>query len=165
MTHAALGRAGRQQNFSLGGHCPDSLSFEDAIKNGQTSFEHLMNIARGRLGKRGNAILERAVATGKNPVFDPETVSSVVADLDMASIQRLAEQLARQGIWKCPTLVVTDRILCSAEQFKHEPWLPLIAPFNRCLWNSFGQFVPTLKDLADLRQQLRETYLQVSIQG
>ena len=159
--HAALGRAARDHDFPLGGHCPRQLTFEQAIANGQTSFEHLMNIGRGRLGKEGNEVLERAVESDAYPEFDPPTMEQFVAALDMTSIDRLAQQMADQTIWSCPTLIVLDRMCAPPEDFASESWVEHVAPHWIGFWNSIGHFLPGWKDLAALRSRVRETNLAV----
>lgn len=152
--HAALGRAARDHDFAFGGHCPMTLTFERAIAQGQTSFEHLMSISLGRLGKEGNAVVARVLETGAYPDYDAESLKHLSRSLDMASIARLAEQMATDGVWNCPTLTVVDRVCAPASEFAGAPWLEDVAPHWLNSWNRVDQLLPNFKDLADLRTRV-----------
>jgi imidazolonepropionase-like amidohydrolase len=93
----ALGEASKQAGIRMVGHCPDGLTYEQAIDAGMTCFEHLTGIAEGRMD--GRSLL------GMRP-GSIEAMKTVIENLKMDSVRRLAAMLAKRNIWNCPTLVV-----------------------------------------------------------
>jgi len=93
-----LGRASKEFGLRLTGHCPDSVSYEEAIDAGQTCFEHLMNIARDHW---------RAGAPPAPPRSDPTAFSHHLREhLDDDALSVLAERLADLDVWNCVTSTV-----------------------------------------------------------
>jgi hypothetical protein len=159
--HAAVGRASREHSIHFGGHCPTSLTFEEAMANGQSSFEHLMNIGYGRLGRDGRELYDRIAAGGHVPEFDHEALSLFVRELDWESVTGLAQQCADQRIWNCPTIVVHDRFAATLSEFEHEPWLPAVAPHWRGFWSGMEHFLPDIKELQAVRHEVRRTLEEI----
>ena len=96
----AVADVGRRRGVIVTGHCPRSLTMEQAADAGQQCFEHLMEIGSGHLvdGAHWPArLLERQVATARH--------------LDVEAVERLGAKLARDGVWNCPTVITSERIL------------------------------------------------------
>lgn len=93
----ALGKASHNAGIRVVGHCPDGITYEEAIDAGMTCFEHLTGIAVGRIGGRS--------LQGLRP-GSLDAMRTVVENLELDSIRRLAHLLAERDIWNCPTLVV-----------------------------------------------------------
>ena len=80
------------------GHCPDCVTFEEAIKAGMSSFEHLTGIWRGHMGE--------GVELPELHNLSLEVVEAVAKGVDEDAIRRLAHDMAVRDVWNCPTLVV-----------------------------------------------------------
>lgn len=93
----ALGRASSDAGIRMVGHCPDGITYEEAVDAGMTCFEHLTGIAEGRL--QGKTLLGMRAGS-------MEAMRTVVENIDLDSIRRLAVMLREREIWNCPTLVV-----------------------------------------------------------
>jgi Amidohydrolase family len=94
----ALGQAAASTGLRLTGHCPNTMTFEEAIAAGMTCFEHLTGIWRGHF-KSG-----REPPSGRHNL-DIDVVRSAADDLDFDAMRRLAHQMAAMQVWNCPTLV------------------------------------------------------------
>lgn len=105
----ALGSAARKAGIPLGGHCPQTVTYEQAIAAGMTSFEHLTAIGNGRT---------RQSATTASPGSD-----TGAGALDLSSMQRLADRMAAQQVWNCPTLVVWQQLFQSTDEALETPHL------------------------------------------
>lgn len=103
----ALGRACRDHGLTMVGHCPSSMSFEEAIDAGMTSMEHFYEVGRGHL--RDGVCL---------PSIDPnnmletyiERLAAEINHIDTEAVRRLASLMAEREIWNTPTITVNDRI-------------------------------------------------------
>ena len=96
----AVAQVGHRRGVIVTGHCPRSLTMEQAADAGQQCFEHLMEIGAGHLVEGTTwpaGFMERMAATAQH--------------LDFEAIERLGSRLARDGVWNCPTIVASDRIL------------------------------------------------------
>lgn len=96
----AVAEVAHRRNAIVTGHCPRSLSMEQAADAGQQCFEHLMEIGAGHLV--GDApwpprLMDRLAATARH--------------LDIAAVARLGARLARDGVWNCPTVTVHEHTL------------------------------------------------------
>ena len=120
----AVGRAAREHDIPVGGHCPRSLAFEEAIDAGMSSFEHLVEIERGHLCPSA-----------------PVTVRSLrerferSAHLDMASLRRLAGRMAEAGIVNCPTVSTYGRLV-AGDQPRPDTALRYVPSAARRRWAS-----------------------------
>jgi hypothetical protein len=112
-----LAVACRERGFSFAGHVPYRVPLEDAVESGAASFEHLLGFKRaiarpqfplGMLMRAPeNLAIARRIASGElvlDDVFDPERLAA------------LAARIATNGLWTCPTLVVTRNLLYTQEQ-------------------------------------------------
>lgn len=91
----ALGQTTKACGLRLVGHCPRTLTFEQAIDAGVTCFEHLLGIERGHAANIGDDGADlRAQRLKEAPCIDPVAIAS------------LASLLAGRQVWNCPTVVV-----------------------------------------------------------
>lgn len=131
--HAALGRACRRAGARLVGHCPMAMTWEEALAAGQTGFEHLTNITRGRLSPSaaatvfGSGTAPSALAGGPAAV----RLQAAVDGIDLAGVERLAARLAESGVWVCPTLVVHEPVAARAGRDAS-----LLRPDLRSAWDA-----------------------------
>lgn len=96
----AVAEVGRQRGVIVTGHCPRSLTMEQAADAGQQCFEHLLEIGSGHLGNGAPwppRSLERQIVTSRH--------------LDLVAVARLGAKLARDGVWNCPTVIASERTL------------------------------------------------------
>jgi hypothetical protein len=153
----ALGRTTSAIGVRMTGHCPDAMTFEEAIIAGMTCFEHLTGIWRGHLK---DGLMQRP--NQRN--LDLEVLQMTINHLDLDAIRRLAHSMAREQIWNCPTLV--------AFQWMHEtqqygqadpliqPLLKYISPLALRLWKRLdpstykGAAYPQWIDALHARNQL-----------
>jgi len=94
----ALGRAAAALGVRVAGHCPDAMTFEEAIAAGMSCFEHLTGIWRGHL----TAGLRQRPDQSNLAL---EVLQMTINHLDLDAIRRLAHQMAAEQVWNCPTLV------------------------------------------------------------
>ena len=100
-TLAALGRAADENGVKLVGHCPNPMTFEEAIGAGMKCFEHLTNVFFGHFNEGVSSKDGRW--TGEKMI---ELLKAVVEETDFVSIRRLAALMAEKEIWNCPTITV-----------------------------------------------------------
>ncbi len=102
----ALGAAAARAGVRMAGHCPDGITFEQAIEAGMSCFEHLTGIANGRLRDGLQYPSPRDAASRR---AHPDTLDLIANHLDFDAIRRLAATMAAKNIWNCPTLVVWQK--------------------------------------------------------
>lgn len=102
----ALGRAAARNGVRMAGHCPDGITFEQAMAAGMGCFEHLTGIATGHLlsGRKFPSLRDAASRLGNR-----DAVELIAHHLDFDAIRRLARAMAAKEIWNCPTLVVWQK--------------------------------------------------------
>lgn len=102
----ALGRAAARAGVRMAGHCPDGITFEQAITAGMGCFEHLTGIAAGHLRDEREfpSLRSQSARQGTRKVLE-----QIANHLDFDAIRRLAHTMAAQEIWNCPTLVVWQK--------------------------------------------------------
>lgn len=102
----ALGLAAAHAGVRMAGHCPDGITFEQAMAAGMGCFEHLTGIAAGHLcgGLQFPSLRDAASRLG-----NLEAVEMVAHHLDFDAIRRLAHAMAVKEVWNCPTLVVWQK--------------------------------------------------------
>ncbi|MBW3590162.1 MAG: amidohydrolase family protein [Actinobacteria bacterium] len=96
----SLGKAARHHDLPMVGHCPNGVTFEEAIDAGISCFEHLTGILNGRF-------------TGTDAVPDSWPwlshlwmSSDYLNRIDWESLRRVAGEMAERGVWNCPTITV-----------------------------------------------------------
>ncbi|MGH9841513.1 MAG: amidohydrolase family protein [Blastocatellia bacterium] len=102
----ALGRAAAHVGVRMAGHCPDGITFEQAMAAGMGCFEHLTGIAAGHLrgGRQFPSLRDTASRLGNR-----DALELVAHHLDFDAIRRLAHTMATNEVWNCPTLVVWQK--------------------------------------------------------
>jgi imidazolonepropionase-like amidohydrolase len=104
--HRALAAAAREFGLPVTGHCPDGMTFEQAIAQGQVCFEHLTGLGAGHL-RNGQALPQiRRLASQATFEMQRETRRLLAEEIDFDALRRLAGQMAEQQIWNCPTSTV-----------------------------------------------------------
>jgi hypothetical protein len=127
----ALGDAARAAGLRVVGHCPEGMSFEDAIDAGMSCFEHLTGVGRGHLtGGREFPDLRDPISRRGSP----ETVGLLAHHLDADAIKRLADRMAREDVWTCPTLVVWQKQVQVPEEALTDPALKYESPGTAKGW-------------------------------
>lgn len=129
----ALGAAAKARGIPVTGHCPNSMRFEQAIDAGMSCFEHLAAIANGHL-RDGEGSLPAV------PSNRLERIRLLAEQLDLDSIRVLAERMAREQIWNCPTLVVLRQITQSRADALATPHLDYVRPHTRDSWDPKDDF-------------------------
>jgi imidazolonepropionase-like amidohydrolase len=100
----ALGQAAAGAGLPLVGHCPEGVTFEEAMTAGMRCFEHLLGIERGHLPPGVRLDLRRRPA--RSPA-ELRRLLAAVPRVDLDAVRRLAAAMAAAGVWNCPTLVLT----------------------------------------------------------
>ncbi len=83
----------KKQEIAFEGHVPDSVRARDMSDAGMLSFEHLIGIFEGSSTQESEFL-----RGGKNE-------TKLLATYDAERAGKLAELLAKNGTWQCPTLV------------------------------------------------------------
>lgn len=99
---ASLGRAAKENGVTLVGHCPNPMTFEEAISDGMVCFEHLTNVFFGHLQE--GVHLPTVRTWDESEQF--QLYRAVVEGTDLDAIRRLAATMADRRIWNCPTTTV-----------------------------------------------------------
>jgi hypothetical protein len=100
LAYAAIAAAARRHGLRFAGHVPRALGIGGVLDAGQASIEHLEGYAEG---------LRRDDAQGPPPAHR-------FLEVDEAKVARLAQRTRRAGVWNCPTLVVTSKIVPPDEE-------------------------------------------------
>src|SRR6266511_1803618 len=127
----ALGAAAKARGMPITGHCPSSVRYEQAIDAGMSCFEHLAAIENGHLRDGGHQL---PVAANRLERF------RLLPQLDLESIHVLADRLAREQIWNCPTLVVLRQMTLSRDDALATPHLEYVRPHTRDAWDPKEDF-------------------------
>jgi imidazolonepropionase-like amidohydrolase len=98
----ALGRAARAAGLRMTGHCPEGVSFEDAVEAGLSCFEHLLGIERGHL-RGGHEYPPQRRPNDRAGAL--RRLRLAAEHLDLGAVRRLAARMAGEQVWNCPTLV------------------------------------------------------------
>lgn len=123
----ALGRAAADAGLRVVGHCPEGVSFEEGIAAGITCFEHLAGIGYGHL--QHGAVLPTDRRSSLSPeLFNPDILRSIVHNLDLDSIRRLASRMAAADVWNCPTIVVRQQLCQEPGHSLADPNLRYVPP-------------------------------------
>src|ERR1051326_7944477 len=89
----AIANEARQQGIGFAGHVPDTMRAKEMSEAGMKSFEHLIGIFEG-----SSPLEEEFLKGGK-------TEGKFLATYDPSRAEKLAELLAKNHTWQCPTLV------------------------------------------------------------
>lgn len=135
-TLKALGEACSENQLPMVGHCPQSLTVQEAVDLGQSCFEHLMNYEYGVLRPEARARLDGLVAAGAQR-FSPE-VAEARSEIDEARLTDLASRLAAEAVTSCPTLIQIDRMF--GERNTSDPRLKYVDPVLAEFWRPENDF-------------------------
>ncbi len=89
----AAAEEAKKQEIAFAGHVPDAVRAADLSNAGMKSFEHLIGIFEG-----SSPLEDEFLKGGKNE-------GKFLASYDAERAGKLAELLAKNGTWQCPTLV------------------------------------------------------------
>jgi imidazolonepropionase-like amidohydrolase len=147
---AAVGGVGHAAGVPVVGHCPQSMTFEEALAAGLLGFEHLVEWWRGRL-------------TGTEPVPGDVLgrVAAIDARLDPSSLRPLAARLVDAGAHVTPTLTVYGHVADIAADHEDDPALAHMPAAARARWSRAGIRVPAGSSLAALKAGVRRQRQQV----
>ncbi|MBV9328100.1 MAG: amidohydrolase family protein [Chloroflexi bacterium] len=126
--HQALASAGVQHGMRVTGHCPDGMTFEQAIAHGQTCFEHLTNIGNGHyVAGREPAQIRRL---GSTATFEQlvEAQQLMAEHVDFDAMRRLAASMAELQVWNCPTSTVWIKPAQGVDEAMRDPHLRYMHP-------------------------------------
>jgi imidazolonepropionase-like amidohydrolase len=91
----AVAEEAKKEDIPFAGHVPDAVRAADMSNAGMKSFEHLIGIFEGSApALEESAFLKGGKSEGK-----------FLASYDAERARKLAELLAKNGTWQCPTLV------------------------------------------------------------
>ena len=149
----AIADEAKKQDIAFEGHVPDSVRASEMSNAGMHSFEHLIGIFEG------SSPLEDEFLKGE------KSEGKFLASYDPARAASLAQLLARNQTWQCPTLVwerggnlldVTD--FSKDTRAKYVP-----AAWKDKTWKTFTQVVETEFNTDDLatRQKFIDKELEV----
>ena len=127
----ALGQAANETGLRMVGHCPEGITYEQAIGAGMTCFEHLTGIVEGRLG--GTSL--KGLRMGSK-----EALLAVIDNVEMDAMRRLAHMLAEQDVWNCPTLVVWQGMAQDVDAALTNPLLEYEPATTVTSWNPANDF-------------------------
>jgi hypothetical protein len=116
---SALGRAATALGMRVVGHCPDAMTFEEAVAAGMTCFEHLTGIWRGHL-------TEGLRQQPDQPNLALDVLQMTIHHLDREATRRLGHQMAAEQIWNCPTLVANQWMHVSQQAGMSHPSIHLL---------------------------------------
>jgi imidazolonepropionase-like amidohydrolase len=107
----------RRLNIPIAGHPPakgSPTSLDQVIRARYRSVEHLLGFP---------AYLERDASASAPPASARETVNGwpVELVLDDAKLRRIAQELARAGIWNCPTQVLYETFTWDSDTIERWP--------------------------------------------
>ena len=132
----ALGGAAREVGQRLTGHCPNAMVYEAAIDAGMACFEHLAGIWQGHL-RAGAGLPDARIPAGLNRL---ETARVTNRHADFEAIRRLAQRMAAEQIWNCPTLVAQQQSSQRQEAALRDPHLKYVPPISLKVWNPVGNW-------------------------
>ena len=127
-TLQALGMASAEAGLRMTGHCPNGLTFEEAIAAGMTCFEHLEEVQNGHL--QDSLDLAALATLGNIPRF-----RQLNGAIDYDKMRRLGHQMAAEHIWNCPTLVLPQQMSQDLTRALMSPLLAYESQATLSQWN------------------------------
>lgn len=126
------------QGLEVVGHVPPAVGLDHVVRSGQLSIEHMDGIAQ-------------AAAEDDSALGDPTSPYEAWKFVDPDKVPALAEALAAQGTWVCPTLVSwqSDPMPDEIEGFLRRPEIRFVWPETIDYWRNMA--LP-----ADLVQVMRD---------
>lgn len=98
----ALGETALERGARVTGHCPERLTFRQAMDCGMSCFEHLLGIAR----PDGHARLLQARQPRSGASEQEVEAAWLCNPHNLAPLPELAHEMRDRDIWNCPTLTV-----------------------------------------------------------
>lgn len=154
--YRALASQAKAQGLPLAGHLPLMVSAEDAVRDGQRSFEHLRNLevacsskadslraVAGQMIERGQDQPGRLLRASIHAALRPRAYDTY----DASRCDALIQLMAQAGVWQTPNLV-----LATQGVFRHDTtdflqkWLAYMPEGLRESWSR-----PTSRDSAQQR--------------
>lgn len=126
----AIGRAASRTGLAVVGHCPGTLSMEQAMDAGMTCFEHLQNLHVGR-----------GPSQDELEALRPDRVARMrllASQLDLDSVAPLAARMRDEQVWSCPTLTLWHGYRPSSVRHDH-PLLRYEPPGMSASWSLEGR--------------------------
>lgn len=157
----ALGRAAAGAGLRLTGHCPEGVSFEEAVAAGMSCFEHLLGIERGRL-RGGQEYPPQWRVGDRATALRRLRLSARQVDLD--AVRRLAAGLAAGDVWNCPTLVLPQAVLRALDDRAGGDDLRYQTDGTVARWRASaaaGPPAPLGDEMRDLRRLRHEVQLRI----
>jgi imidazolonepropionase-like amidohydrolase len=123
----AIADEAKKQGIAFAGHVPDSVRASEMSEHGMKSFEHLIGIFEG------SSPAESEFLKGN------KTERKFLATYDAGRATKLAELLAKNGTWQCPTLVwERGGNMMDATEFVPDWRLKYVpAEWKNVTWNRF----------------------------
>ncbi len=145
--YVALAKEAKKQGMEFEGHVPYAVSLREAAKLGHRSNEHLGGFLLEINSKEAELRAKLATAMeSANPMQEVERVfgggsAALNEPIDQVKLKKLARDLAKSGMWECPTLVVLRSIsFLDQESFRKDERLKYMPDFIRNMWNPANDF-------------------------
>ncbi|WKZ79757.1 MAG: amidohydrolase family protein [Fimbriimonadaceae bacterium] len=135
--YEAILLAANNRGLPVYGHVPWRVGLRNALRQGQRSFEHLIDFLYELIPDDSPA---RAKVIAANDRRDANAMHvGLWAAVTTEGMDELAAEAAAAGAWFCPTLVVMDRIASNDAEFNthsEDPAVALIHPMLRQSWEA-----------------------------
>jgi imidazolonepropionase-like amidohydrolase len=151
---AALGRAAASRGLRLTGHCPEGVSYEQAMDAGLSCFEHLAGIEVGHMADGQRPAVRRRLDAAS---WSRHGLRAWVGQVDLAAIRGLAGRMAAAQVWNCPTLALAHAASRRPAEALADPRLRYVPPATVAAWAS----PPDLDEWLDLRRRRLDTLRDV----
>lgn len=137
--YEAILSAAREHNLPVYGHVPWRVPMEDALGEGQKSFEHMTDWMHALLPKDSPARTTLlAILAGEQPMNFQGYMVQPFQNADKARIPELVARSVAAGVWFCPTLVVSRRFTSTASEIhalRSMSEMKFVSPSNWAYWN------------------------------
>lgn len=130
----------RKLGLPFAGHWPFRMTLGESSDAGQRSFEHFFGVPIDTSTRR-DELLGVLAATSFDPAA-PRDFFNLYRELDRqaaltpspARTQEFFGQLAANGTWLCPTMVLNRAMALPADTYAHDPRLKYLPPDIREFW-------------------------------
>jgi imidazolonepropionase-like amidohydrolase len=134
---AVLSSASRHQ-MPVYGHTPTRVGLANPLDRGQKSFEHMNDFLYALLPDHSPERAEVVEAFADCAHFSPrKTFGQPFMHANPDRIEPLAARVAKTGAWICPTVVVTQKMASSADEFtelEKKPSMRYVPPAVKYGW-------------------------------
>ncbi|MFG2670153.1 amidohydrolase family protein [Streptomyces sp. NPDC048445] len=158
-----------ERDLLVVGHCPGSLTFEEAAGLGVSCIEHLDNVEKGHLIPE-YALALKSLGRRSRQLGPAWTAVEALRlrnnGIDWVALGRMADELASAGTAVCPTLSVYRMMFQDPEAALRDPALKHLARDRIQQWHPRYDFrlrdlVPVWPEIVALSRQRLENYLQI----